>query len=208
MIRKLNNSRQVWLALLKRDNSNWGSGHVVNHKLFGLYLRVIGRQMKTSNYCTTHIHTPSKLWRLCEIRSLTFFISKWNKQTEQSRQKHLEVLSDRGMIFYQLGWLSPKNIKLKILLLEIWIAKLDLVDNVSRDFVENYLEWRSKLLALREIKLGKFVLKEKQTDLIAMDVFCDASETIFGACIYVVAQDEKVWRRATLLSAKAKVAPL
>ena len=41
-----------------------------------------------------------------------------------------------------------------------------------------------------------------------MHVFCDASETGYGASIYVVAADEKGGRRATLLSAKAKVAPL
>ena len=41
-----------------------------------------------------------------------------------------------------------------------------------------------------------------------MHVFCDASETGYGAYIYVVAADEKGGQRATLLSAKAKVAPL
>ena len=70
------------------------------------------------------------------------------------------------------------------------------------------MEWRSKLIDLREIKLSRFVLKEKETDLVAMNVFCDASETGYGACIYVVAADEKGWRRATLLSDKAKAAPL
>ena len=53
-----------------------------------------------------------------------------------------------------------------------------------------------------------FVLKEKQTDLVAMHVFYDASVTVYGACIYVVVADEKGGRRATLFSAKAKVAPL
>ena len=41
-----------------------------------------------------------------------------------------------------------------------------------------------------------------------MHVFCDASETGYGACIYVVGADEKGGRRATLLSAKSEVAPL
>ena len=41
-----------------------------------------------------------------------------------------------------------------------------------------------------------------------MHVFCDTSEIGYGACIYVVAPDENGGRRATLLSAKAKVAPL
>ena len=39
-------------------------------------------------------------------------------------------------------------------------------------------------------------------------MLCDASENGYGTCIYVVAQDEHGKRRATLLTAKAKVAPL
>ena len=119
-----------------------------------------------------------------------------------------QVLSDIAKIFDPLGWLSPISIKLKSLMQEIWVAKLDWDDNLPDNLAENYLEWRSKLIDLREIKLNRFVLKEKQTDLVAMHVFCDASETGYGACIYVVAADEKGGRRATLLSAKAKVAPL
>ena len=45
-------------------------------------------------------------------------------------------------------------------------------------------------------------------DLIDLHVFSDASETGFDNCIYVVAQDEQGGRRAVLLTAKAKVAPL
>ena len=41
-----------------------------------------------------------------------------------------------------------------------------------------------------------------------MHVFCDASEIGDCACIYVVAQDENGGRRATLLSANSKIAPL
>ena len=119
-----------------------------------------------------------------------------------------QVLSDIAKSFDPLGWLSPISIKLKSLMQEVWVAKLDWDHNFPDDLVENYLEWRSKLTDLRDIKLSRFVLKEKQTDLVAMHVFCDASGTGYGACIYVVAADEKDGRRATLLSAEAKVAPL
>ena len=61
---------------------------------------------------------------------------------------------------------------------------------------------------MREIKLSRFVFKEKQTDLITMHIFCDASETGYGACSYEVAAEEKGGRRPTLLPHKAKVAPL
>ena len=41
-----------------------------------------------------------------------------------------------------------------------------------------------------------------------MHVLCDASQTGYGALIYVLTADERGGGRATLLSAKAKVAPL
>ena len=119
-----------------------------------------------------------------------------------------QVLSDIAKIFDPLGWLSPIGIKLQSFMQEIWTAKLDWNDNPPNDLPENYLKWRSKLIDMREIKLSRFVLKEKQTDLVAMHVFCGAPETGYRACIYVVAQDEKGGRKATLLSAKAKVTPL
>ena len=119
-----------------------------------------------------------------------------------------QVLSEIEKIFDPLGWPPPISIKLKSLMQKNWVAKLDWDDNLPDNLAENYLEWRSKLIDLREIKLSRLVLKEKQTDLVAMHVFCDASETGYGACIYVVAADEKGGQRATLLSAKAKVAPL
>ena len=81
-----------------------------------------------------------------------------------------QILSDTAKIFDPLGWLSPTSINLKSLLQKIWVAKLDSDYNLPNGLAKNFLEWRWKLIDLRETNLSRFVLKEKQTDLIAMHV--------------------------------------
>ena len=91
------------------------------------------------------------------------------------------------------------SIKLKSLTQKIWVVKFDWDENLSTDLADNYLDWRSKLFNLGERKVSRFVLKEKQTGLIAMHGFSDASVTAYGACIYVVENENSGWR-ATMWS--------
>ena len=74
-----------------------------------------------------------------------------------------QVLSDIAKIFDPLGWLPPISIKLKSLMQKIWVAKLDWDDNLPDNLARNYLEWRSKLIDLREINLAvSFSRRSKQ----------------------------------------------
>ena len=52
-----------------------------------------------------------------------------------------QVLSDMAKNFDPLGWVSPISIKLKSLMQEIWVAKLDWDDNLPDNLAENFLEW-------------------------------------------------------------------
>ena len=74
---------------------------------------------------------------------------------------------------------------------KISFVKLQLFECVSTDLAKNFLEWRSKLSEVRDIRLNRFVLKTKWTDLFDLHIPCDASKTGYGACINVVDQDEQ-----------------
>ena len=90
----------------------------------------------------------------------------------------------------------------------IWKTNVDWDDKLPSDILESYLERRFKLHALREIKLQRFVLRTEQADTVILHLFCDAFEIGYAACIFIVAQDELGGRSSTLLTAKAKIAPL
>ena len=117
-------------------------------------------------------------------------------------------MSDIAKNFVPLGWRSPVTVKLKHIMQNIWQTNVDWDDKLPSDILESYLEWRFKLHALREIKLQRFVLRKEQADNVFLHLFGDASEIGYDACIFIVAQDELGERSSTLLTAKAKIAPL
>ena len=74
--------------------------------------------------------------------------------------------------------------------------------------MESYIEWQFKIHKLRKIELQRFVLRTEQADTLFLHLFCDASEIRYAACNFIVAQDEPGGWNSTLLTAKAKIAPL
>ena len=88
---------------------------------------------------------------------------------------------------------------MKSLLQKIWLAKLQWDESLSFDLAKSVLKWKSKLSELRDLKLNRFLVKTKQTDL------NDAPETDFGVFIHVVAQDKQGGRKELLPTAKAKL---
>ena len=118
------------------------------------------------------------------------------------------VPSDIAKIIDPLGWIPPVTLKLMHIMQNSWQINIDRDEKLPSDILESYLEWRFKLHALREIKLQRFVLRTEQADIVIFHLFCDASEIGYTACIFIVAQNEVGGRSSTLLTAKAKIAPL
>ena len=119
-----------------------------------------------------------------------------------------QVLSDISKMFDLLGWLSPVRMRLKQLMQKIWQAKLQWDDVLPKELSQSYLDWRDKLVTLRNIRLNRCVMKSGQNSSVKLHVFCDASEIGYAACVYVVTVDENNQHTSNLLTAKSKVAPL
>ena len=90
----------------------------------------------------------------------------------------------------------------------IWLAKLQRDESLCFDLAKNVLKLKSKPSGLRDLKFNRLLVKTKQMNLIDLHVFCNASETDFGVCIHVVAQNKQGRRREFLPTAKAQVALL
>ena len=118
------------------------------------------------------------------------------------------MLSDCSKTFDPLGWLSPVSIFLKQLMHRAREAKISWVDHLPSELADQYLNWRTKLISLKDVELQRFVLLDGFSDKIELHLFCDASERAHAACIYIVDTDSHGRRKSSLLVAKTKVAPV
>ena len=85
---------------------------------------------------------------------------------------------------------------------------MPLDDHLPSELADHYLKWRSKLIALKDVELQRFVLLDKFWNKTELHLFCDASERAYAACIYIVATDSHGKRKSSLLVARTKVAAL
>ena len=138
------------------------------------------------------------------IFTVSHLSNNFDKETPTKRR----MLSDIAKIFDPLGWLTPVTLQLKHLMQQVWQAQLGWDQQLPIELTTAYLDWRKKLVALKNIQLQRFCLSKEQHDRVTLHVFCDASEKGYAACVYVVAKDLDGGRSSTLLAAKSKVAPL
>ena len=137
-----------------------------------------------------------------------FKIQQLDQQLNNAQMTKRKVFSDIAKIFDPLGWLSPVTLKFMHIMQIIWQTNVGWYDKLPSENLESYIEWRFKLHALHKIKLQRFVLRTEQADTVSLHLFCDASEIGYTTCIFIVAQDELGGRSSTLLTAKAKSAPV
>lgn len=117
------------------------------------------------------------------------------------------ILSSVSQIFDPLGLLSPIIIVAKVLLQQLWLLKLGWDDSVPFDVARTWNQFVTSLCNLNNIRIPRHAVGSdpRYTEL---HIFTDASQTAYGACIYIrsVNNDRTVLVR--LLISKAKVAPL
>ena len=81
-------------------------------------------------------------------------------------------------------------------------------DRLPTEIDVSYRTWRKNLHSLKEIKLQRFVLSEKQQEPFELHVSFDASEKAYAACVYVDSTNNRGERSSNLLVEKCKVSPL
>ncbi|XP_078051341.1 uncharacterized protein LOC144477492, partial [Augochlora pura] len=117
------------------------------------------------------------------------------------------VLSKIAQLFDPLGLLGPVIVKAKTIMQLLWKSNLGWDDVLPSDIQTLWNTYREQLTKLNEFSIGREILIKNYTD-VQLHGFCDASETAYGACIYIRSTDAKNRVKIMLIAAKSRIAPL
>ncbi|KAL0861062.1 hypothetical protein ABMA27_009574 [Loxostege sticticalis] len=117
------------------------------------------------------------------------------------------IMSSSFSIFDPLGILSPCIIIPKMLLQRLWQQKIEWDDPVPDEIQHEWQKFANGLHFLSKLQIPRSVLCDSPTR-IELHTFSDASQTAYGACIYMRSIDADGKVTVRLLCGKSKVAPL
>ncbi|XP_063994282.1 uncharacterized protein LOC135171584 [Diachasmimorpha longicaudata] len=142
----------------------------------------------------------------------------WNSENDSINYtaKHIKItgaitkrkiLSEIAAIFDPLGLLGPVILKAKTIIQQLWSAKLDWDESIPLHILTIWTDFCNQLSLINDLRFDRKTLV-KDTITNEIHGFCDASETGFGACIYLKSTDSSGFTQTTLLCSKSRVAPL
>lgn len=140
----------------------------------------------------------------CERDILKYKISNFNSPSIITKRT---ILSRIATIFDPLGLLSPSIIIAKMLLQKMWSEKLTWDQPLPPHIRRAWEEFSSELCLLNRLEIPRKTFCDNYNRAF-LHGFADASETSYGACVYIVSSNAKGEIRSYLLSAKSRVAPI
>lgn len=117
------------------------------------------------------------------------------------------ILSFVAQLFDPLGLVSPTIVLGKIIMQKIWKLGIGWDESLPLDLLTLWNQFFDEMKFINEITVPRYALKHHCIG-IELHGFCDASETAYGACIYVRAVDNLGNITTRLLCSKLRVAPV
>nr|XP_012232669.1 PREDICTED: uncharacterized protein LOC105678151 [Linepithema humile] len=117
------------------------------------------------------------------------------------------ILSIVSQIFDPLGLIGPSTIKAKIMLQQMWQLKLSWDDSLLSDLHTEWTGYVEHLKSINDICIPRITVCHNPAR-IDLHGFSDASESAYGACVYLHSVDQQGNVTIRLLCAKSRVAPL
>ncbi|XP_043271176.1 uncharacterized protein [Venturia canescens] len=127
-----------------------------------------------------------------------------------TRSTKRSVLSLIARLFDPLGWASPVIINAKILMQDLWLAKIDWDDSVPPPLLEGWNTYRHDLPKLSKLRIPRWTYTTATREHCAIELhgFADASQRALSAAVYIRVLNSPTDISVSLLAAKSKVAPL
>lgn len=128
------------------------------------------------------------------------------KTDEEKKCTKRGVFSVIARIFDPLGLVGPVTINAKIVLQKIWSAGLQWDEPLTGDLLAKWKTFLDNFDALSNLSIPRRVICTNQN--LELHAFCDASEVVYGACVYLRTIKEDGNYQTRILCSKNKVAPL
>lgn len=99
--------------------------------------------------------------------------------------RNANILASVAQIYDPLGLLGPIVIQIKILIQRLWqLAKCNWDEEVTRDIKEMWTQWKTQIFNIEQLVIPRRIIGDNPVE-IELHGFCDASETAYGACLYL-----------------------
>ncbi|XP_049886768.1 uncharacterized protein LOC126381312 [Pectinophora gossypiella] len=128
------------------------------------------------------------------------------KNTDHDKITKRKILSTIGQIFDPLGLISPSVLEAKLLMQNMWLQNIQWDSYIPHDIQKQWKAFVDSLAALKQLIIPRYVFSSQNNA--ELHIFCDASQSAYGACVYVRTQDPNGAACARLFIAKCRVAPL
>ena len=133
-------------------------------------------------------------WDTCEDS-----LSLAQREADDSNATKRKVLSRLAAQFDPLGLVTPITIKAKMLIKEMWNAKMDWDDVLPAQMQDEWSKLKAEMDLLCQLKVQRQIHSDGEIDLHA---FVDASTKAYGAVVYGVQGGE-----SNLIISKGRIAP-
>ncbi|XP_018313929.1 uncharacterized protein [Mycetomoellerius zeteki] len=118
------------------------------------------------------------------------------------------ILSDIAKLFDPLDILGPVIVIAKLILQELWQLDVHWDESVPQSIHTRWLEFKVQLEVLNQLQIPRCVKPSSYSQIVQLHGFCDASQSAYGACVYVRTRLGPEEYHSSLLCSKSRVAPL
>ncbi|GFV14016.1 integrase catalytic domain-containing protein [Trichonephila clavipes] len=118
-----------------------------------------------------------------------------------------DVLSVIARLYDPLGLIGPVISKAKIFLQKLWLRKLNWEEFLPDAIAPEWLNFMSSLKALEELKIDRYILTYSYVKVMLLG-YTDASESAYGAMVYMHSVKEEGTTTTKLIGSKSRVAPI
>ncbi|GFW93397.1 uncharacterized protein TNCV_2605141 [Trichonephila clavipes] len=118
-----------------------------------------------------------------------------------------DVLSVIARLYDPLGLIGPVISKAKIFLQKLWLRKLNWEEFLPNAIAPEWLNFVSSLKAIEELNTDRYILTDSYVKLMLLG-YADASESAYGAVVYMHSVKEDGTITTKLISRKSRVAPI
>ncbi|XP_076392692.1 uncharacterized protein LOC105661897 [Megachile rotundata] len=151
----------------------------------------------------TVVKTLGIYWNSCND-TITYSVNTINTQSRVTKRF---ILSKIAQLFDPLGLLGPVISMAKIIMQDLWKARITWDESVPQTIFLKWNEFQNQLPLLTQFIVPRNINSFNAQD-IQLHGFCDASERAYGACIYVRSCNPSGEVQIRLVVSKSRVAPV